>query len=77
MSMLFIKINFNQRYSLLFPRNKVTMVLKLALLASHTAETLIENLRKTSECDVNPTLVVDRGRVSEFDILSVKWSRRL
>ena len=28
------------------------MVLKLALLASHMAETLIENLRKTSECDV-------------------------
>ena len=29
------------------------MVLKLALLASHMAETLIQNLRKTLECDVN------------------------
>jgi len=28
------------------------VVLKLALLASHMAETLIKNLRKTSECDV-------------------------
>ena len=28
------------------------MVLKLALLASHMAKTLIENLQKTSECDV-------------------------
>ena len=37
---------------LFFPRNKVTVVLKLALLASHMAETVIENLWKTSECDV-------------------------
>ena len=50
MLVLYIKINFNQRY--LFPRNKVTLVLKLALLASHMAKTLIKNLPKTSECDV-------------------------
>ena len=43
---LHIKINFNQRY-IFFPRNKVKVVLKLALLASHVAETLIENIRKT------------------------------
>ena len=35
----------------MFPRNKVTVDLKLDLLASHMAEILIENLRKTSECD--------------------------
>jgi len=33
----------------LFPRNKVTVVLKFALLASHLAEILFENLRKNSE----------------------------
>ena len=32
--------------------NKVTVALKLALLASHMATPLIENLRKTSGCDV-------------------------
>jgi len=52
MLVLYLKINFNQRYMLFFPRNKVTVVLRLGFLASHMAETLIENLRKTSECDV-------------------------
>ena len=52
MLVLYIKINFNQRYIKFFLRNKVTLVLKLALLSSHMAETLIENLRKTLECDV-------------------------
>jgi len=55
MSVLFAKINFNQRYIYIFPINKVTMILKLALLPSHIdkcATGLIENLRKTSECDV-------------------------
>ena len=51
MSALFIKINFSQRYNWSFPRNKVTVVLKLALLASRPAA-LIENLRKPSDCDV-------------------------
>ena len=51
MLVLYIKISFNQRY-IFFSRNKVTVILKLALLASHMAETLIENLRKTSECDI-------------------------
>jgi len=39
----------------MFARNKDTMVLKLALLASQMDKygtALIENLRKTSECDV-------------------------
>ena len=39
----------------MFLRNKVTVVLKLTLLASDMdkfATALIENLRKTSECDV-------------------------
>ena len=49
---LYIKINFSQRYIKFFSRNKVTVVLKLALLASHMAELLIENLRKTLECDI-------------------------
>jgi len=35
MLVLYIKINFNHRYIWFFPRNKVTVVLKLALLASH------------------------------------------
>jgi len=52
MLVLYIKIYFTQRHILFFPRNKVTVVLKLALIASHIAETLIENLPKTSECDV-------------------------
>ena len=52
MLVLYIKINFNQSYINFFPRNKATVVLNLALLASHVAETLIENLRKTSEYDV-------------------------
>ena len=50
--LLYIKINFNQRYIKFFPRNNVAVVLKLALLASHIATTLIKNLQKTSECDV-------------------------
>ena len=49
MSVLYIKIKE------IFSRNKVTMDLKFALLASHIdkyATALIDNLRKTSECDV-------------------------
>jgi len=38
----------DERYSIFFPRNKVTVVLKLALLASHMAKTLIENLRNVT-----------------------------
>jgi len=34
MSVLNIKINFSQRCILMFPRNKITVVLELALLAS-------------------------------------------
>ena len=49
MLVLYIKINFNKRYIIFYPRNKVIVVLKLALLASHMAEILIENLWKTSE----------------------------
>ena len=48
MLVLYIKINFNQRDLKCFPRNKVTVVLKLALLASHMAV----NLQKISESDV-------------------------
>jgi len=40
---LYIKINFSQRYINIFLEIKL-VVLKLALLASHMAETLIENL---------------------------------
>ena len=41
-------------YILFFLRNKVIVVLILALLASHMAETLIENLQKTlSVCQTN------------------------
>ena len=53
--LLNIKINFNQWYILFFPRNKVTVVLKLTLLAFHMNKyviALIANLWKTSECDV-------------------------
>jgi len=42
---LFIKINFNQNF---FPINKNTVVLKLALLASHMATTWFENLRNVT-----------------------------
>ncbi len=53
--MLIIIINFSQRYFYFFPRNKVTVVLKLALLASNTdkyAVALVGNLRENPECDV-------------------------
>jgi hypothetical protein len=53
--MLIIIINFSQRYFYFFHRNKVTVVLKLALLASNTdkyAVALVGNLRENPECDV-------------------------
>jgi len=53
MSVLFIKINFNQGYILILPRSKVTVVTLFTLLASHMPHTaFLKNLRKTSECDV-------------------------
>ena len=55
MSVLFIKINFSQRYVLFSPRNKVIVVLKLALLQSRMDKyttALIGNLQKNSECAV-------------------------
>jgi len=73
MLVLYIKINFNQIYIKLFHRNEVTVVLKLALLSSHMAETLIDNLQKTSECDVifakqRPQTYVTRSMLSLLNI---------
>ena len=48
MLVLYIKINFNQRYIIFFLRNEVTVVLKRALLASNMVETLMKKLRNVT-----------------------------
>jgi len=74
MSVLFIKSNFSHRF--FFSRNKVTEVLKLALLASHIdkyATALIGNLQNvasflTNKYTPNPSC----GLYYKFDIVIVK-----
>ena len=60
--MLFIKINFSNKYILIFPINKVIVVLKLALLASHMDKyvtVLIENaMSGLTNIDASQTLTV-------------------
>jgi len=65
MLVLFNTINFSQKGILIFARNKVTAILKLALLESHTdnyASALIGNLRKVTSSLTNicQTLAVAR-----------------
>jgi len=54
----------------IFSINKVTVLLKLTLLASNMATTLIEILRKTSECDVT----FDKQRHQTLHVTSVTCS---
>ena len=60
--------SFSVRDKNIFPRNKVTVVLKLGLLASHMATALIENLWKSSECDV--MFVKQRHKISTWPYLT-------